>query len=73
MAVYYYYAAPLAKIAPAGLAIETADGRVAVQRLAAEDLLQHQRDDGSWVNPASATREDEALVATSFAVIALAH
>jgi hypothetical protein len=71
MAVYYYYSASLAKLAPA-LVIETADGRVAVNRIIAEDLLNRQRDDGSWANPVHATREDEPIIATSFAVIALA-
>ncbi len=71
MAVYYYYAASLAKIAPS-LVIETAEGPVTVKRIIAEDLLNRQHDDGLWTNPAHATREDEAIIATAFAVLALA-
>jgi Prenyltransferase and squalene oxidase repeat len=70
MAVYYYYSASLAKITPA-LVVETDDGPVAVKRIIAEDLLNRQRDDGSWANPVHATREDEANIATAFAVVAL--
>jgi len=72
MAVYYYYAASLAKMSRFSLVIVTADGPVAVKRLIANDLLNRQRDDGSWANPAYATREDEAIIATAFAVTALA-
>jgi hypothetical protein len=38
----------------------------------AEELLVRQRDDGSWANPVDSFREDDPLVATSFAVRALA-
>jgi hypothetical protein len=45
---------------------------VPLARLLVEELLRRQRDDGSWVNPAHAVREDEPVAATSFALIALA-
>jgi hypothetical protein len=38
----------------------------------ARELLGRQGDDGSWRNPASEMREDEPVVATSFAMAALA-
>jgi squalene-hopene/tetraprenyl-beta-curcumene cyclase len=37
----------------------------------AEALLARQRPDGTWANPASEMREDDPVVATSFAVAAL--
>ncbi|HWO23409.1 MAG TPA: hypothetical protein VNO30_31930 [Kofleriaceae bacterium] len=41
------------------------------EALAAE-LLRRQRPDGSWRNPASEMREDDPIIATSFAIAALA-
>jgi hypothetical protein len=38
----------------------------------AEELLRRQRPDGSWQNPASEMREDDPIVATSFAIAGLA-
>jgi hypothetical protein len=38
----------------------------------AEELLKRQRADGAWVNPAVLVREDDPLVATPFAMAALA-
>jgi hypothetical protein len=72
MAVYYYYAASLVKTQSTLPAIETADGFAPMKRLLQEELLIKQRDDGSWLNPVHATREDEPIIATSFALIALA-
>ena len=37
----------------------------------AAELLDRQGEDGSWANAVLLVREDEPLVATSFAVIAL--
>jgi hypothetical protein len=71
MAVFYYYAASLAK-APGPLEVETSEGRVPVKRLLAEELLKRQRKDGSWANPFHAVREDDPITATSFALTALA-
>jgi hypothetical protein len=67
-ALYYYYACSVAR------ALRQAAGKeatAAAQSLAAP-LLERQRDDGSWVNPQGFIREDEPLVATSFAMRALA-
>ena len=41
-------------------------------RALAAELLRRQRADGSWRNPASEMREDDPIIATSFAVAALA-
>jgi hypothetical protein len=71
MAVYHYYTASVAKIEPP-LVVDATDGQADAKQLIAEDLLGRQRDDGSWLNPVSATRENEAIIATSFALIALA-
>ena len=38
----------------------------------ADELLKSQQPDGRWVNATRAVREDEPVLATSFAVIALA-
>lgn len=38
----------------------------------ADELMHRQRMDGSWRNPASEMREDDPIVATSFAIAALA-
>jgi squalene-hopene/tetraprenyl-beta-curcumene cyclase len=72
MAVYYYYAASLAKAPAPALTAEAEEGTVPLKQLLADELLKRQRQDGSWVNPAHAVREDEPVVATSFALIALA-
>jgi hypothetical protein len=72
MAVYYYYLASLAR-APLGPGlVETGAGPRPPKEVIAEDLLGRQREDGSWANPVGATREDEPLIATSFALLALA-
>ena len=70
MGVYHYYAASLARLPPGTLLSES--GPVPRPRLLARDLLARQRNDGSWVNPAHAQREDEPILATAFALIALA-
>jgi hypothetical protein len=65
MAVYFYYAASLAR-SPAGAL------PAPLRHQLTEDVLSLQRDDGSWLNPVGAVREDEPLIATSFALLALA-
>jgi squalene-hopene/tetraprenyl-beta-curcumene cyclase len=65
MAVYYYFAASLARC-PAGSILAV------ILRDLAEDLLRRQREDGSWLNPVGLVREDEPIIATSFALLALA-
>ena len=42
-------------------------------RQCAAELAKRQKPDGSWANPADLVREDEPLVATANAVIALAN
>jgi hypothetical protein len=64
-AVYYYYAFSVSR----GLRNE-GDGRRRREELA-EALIDRQGADGSWVNSVVAVREDDPLVATTFAVLAL--
>lgn len=64
----YYYWAWSAAHARGHLA--PADRRWA--EVLARELLRRQGRDGSWQNPASEMREDEPVIATSFAVAALA-
>lgn len=72
-ALYYYYACS------AALALRKSELKKAKSLRApawaealADQLLARQGQDGSWVNPQGFIREDEPLVATSFAVRALA-
>lgn len=69
-ALYYYYADSVAQaLRQTGLKeLAGADWR---EKLA-EQLLLRQRDDGSWANPQGFFREDDPLVATSFAMRGLA-
>jgi len=71
MAVFYYYAASASREPAASLKVETPDGPRTIRELLAEELLRRQREDGSWINPAHAIREDDPITATSFALIAL--
>ena len=52
--------------------IATDTGRVHWARALAEALLSRQRPDGAWANPSTELREDDPLVATPFAMAALA-
>jgi squalene-hopene/tetraprenyl-beta-curcumene cyclase len=71
-ATYYYYAASVAQARLDRFAIEGKNKQKQLWLAAlGEALLGRQRDDGSWSNPAHAFREDEPLVATPFAVLAL--
>ncbi|HEY2909953.1 MAG TPA: prenyltransferase/squalene oxidase repeat-containing protein, partial [Gemmataceae bacterium] len=70
-AVYYYYAASVAK-ALSLAKVEKAGDKLWAETLAAE-LRRRQGKDGSWANLVELVREDEPLVATANAVIALAH
>jgi squalene-hopene/tetraprenyl-beta-curcumene cyclase len=69
-AVYYYYAASVAKTL-LRVGAKEAGGTDWAAELAAE-LAKRQRDDGSWANPVELVRENEPLVATANAVTALA-
>jgi hypothetical protein len=71
MAVFYYFAASASKEPAGSLQIDTAHGKRLLRELLAEDVIGNQRQDGSWINPAHAIREDDPIAATSFALIAL--
>jgi squalene-hopene/tetraprenyl-beta-curcumene cyclase len=65
-ALYYYYAFSVSR------ALRSEGDDLGRRDKLAEALLGRQGADGAWVNPAVAVREDDPLVATSFAVLALA-
>jgi hypothetical protein len=73
-AVYYYYCHSLAALLadaeawPASMPIDSTRWAATI----AAELVTRQRPDGSWVNAAVDVREDDPLVATSFALRALA-
>src|SRR5262249_7296676 len=69
-AVYFYYAASAAPALRAAEMTE-AGGTAGAAELAAE-LVKRQAADGSWANPVELVRENDPLVATTAAVIALA-
>jgi hypothetical protein len=79
---YFYYLARLARLYPDNLALQLADGNPVpdpnggpapwkFSEALAWQLCQLQRPDGSWANPHDFMREDEPIVATSFALLAL--
>lgn len=70
-AVYYYYAASVARAFRAVPTALTGQGDWATAL--ATELTRRQRPDGSWANPVELVRENEPLVATSYAVVALAR
>lgn len=70
-AVYYYYAASVSK-ALRQLGVTEAGGKDWAAELTAE-LVKRQKDDGSWANPVELVRENDPIVATANAVIALAN
>jgi squalene-hopene/tetraprenyl-beta-curcumene cyclase len=72
-AVYYYYAWSVARAlqAAAGPEIPTRKGKLRWAELLADELLKRQRDNGSWSNPAVFVREDDPIVATGMASMAL--
>jgi len=69
-AVYFYYAASVARALRGSPAISTpprwSDDL-------AKELLKRQREDGSWANPVELVRENDPIVATGHAMIALAQ
>ena len=70
----FYYAASLAKVL--SLARVENDPRLGQGRWAAllsNRLIARQRADGAWSNPAVEVREDDPLIATTFALRALQH
>jgi hypothetical protein len=70
-AVYFYYAASVAK-ALRKLGVTTINGRHWAEQLAAA-LMAKQRPDGSWANAVELVRENDPTLATAYAVIALAE
>jgi len=73
-ATYYYWAWSISH-AFMGLGIEqieTDDGNVRWAEVLAEELLRRQKDDGSWINQYTDSREDDPLVAVPWAAAALA-
>lgn len=73
-ALYFYYCC---SVAQALRALDVQDleqpaGKVRWAEALAEEILKRQRADGSWVNSAKAVREDEPVLATSLAAMALA-
>jgi squalene-hopene/tetraprenyl-beta-curcumene cyclase len=73
-ATYYYWAWSVSH-AFMGLGIdeiETKNGKVLWAEALAAELIKRQRDDGSWVNRFTDSREDDPLVATPWAAAALA-
>jgi hypothetical protein len=73
-AVYYYYCCSVALALRAARVEELATprGKVRWAEALADQLVQRQRPDGSWSNPLVPQREDDPLVATSLAALALA-
>ena len=65
-ALYYYYAYSVSR------ALRSEGDDLGRREKLAEALLARQGADGAWSNSAVAVREDDPLVATSFAVLALA-
>ena len=64
-AVWFYYAASVSKV----LHDEKLYGAAELSK----ELIRRQQADGSWANELNLVREDESLVATSHALIALAN
>ena len=73
-AVYYYYCSSVARALMAARLEElrTTDGMVRWAEALAGELIKRQRKDGSWSNPLVPQREDDPLVATPLAGLALA-
>lgn len=71
--VFYYYLFSLASVLDRFemIELETEKGKIAWANEIAEKLISLQRVDGGWVNPVGSMREDEPIVATSFALLAL--
>jgi len=72
-AVYYYYACSVARALYEQGSDEAAASATKFHRreALAQELIKRQRSDGSWANAAALVREDDPLIATSFAIRAL--
>ena len=64
---YWTWAASHAFLAVRLERFQTSDGPVAWPEALARELLQRQRADGSWVNRFTDAKEDDPLIATSWA------
>ena len=69
---YYVWTSSHALRALGASTLDTASGPVDWPRELARQLLSQQRRDGSWSNPYTELREDDPILATSFAAAALA-
>ena len=67
--LYYYYTMTLAKT----YGLYPKFGSVTRRGGLASQVIKRQKENGSWVNAAAGMREDDPLVATSFALVALAE
>jgi squalene-hopene/tetraprenyl-beta-curcumene cyclase len=74
-ALYVYYCCSVSQaFRMLGLQeVQTAAGKSRWAQALADELLKRQRPDGSWINPARAVREDEPVLATSFATLTLSR
>jgi len=72
--VYYYYCNSVSQAFRAVQLkeLQTPRGKIRWAESLADELLRKQRKDGTWSNPLVPQREDDPLVATSLAVLALA-
>jgi hypothetical protein len=70
-AVYFYYARSVARTFRL-CGVKEGNGRPWAEPLA-EALLAKQRPDGSWANPVDLVRENDPIVATAYALTALAE
>jgi squalene-hopene/tetraprenyl-beta-curcumene cyclase len=72
--VYFYYARSVARALRevAGNEVQTLKGKVSWAEALADVLISRQEKDGSWKNPVNFYQEDDAVLATSLARIALA-
>jgi hypothetical protein len=73
-AVYYYYCCSVAQALLAARLdeLQMPRGKSRWSEELADQLVQRQRPDGSWMNPLVPQREDDPLVATALAGLSLA-
>jgi hypothetical protein len=74
-AVYYYYSASASRaFLDLGLReVETKEGKVVWAEVLPDEIINRQRDDGSWENPVDNVRENDPVVCTCMAIRALAN
>jgi squalene-hopene/tetraprenyl-beta-curcumene cyclase len=69
--VYYYYCASVGRALRAVQIKEAGGSQADWQRKLTKEILARQETNGSWANPLVNFREDDPIVATAFALIAL--